>query len=66
MAKSAEEFRSDIDYALTYLSDGGMGETLVAIEMAWRAGQPQLNISIEHAQALCELAIETLNRRRAH
>lgn len=60
-----DDSRRDIDDAIAYLADGGMGDVMGFTDIAVRQGTAvQMDTSM--ALALIELATETLTRRASH
>lgn len=57
---------SDIDEAKSYLETGGLGEVIGLTDIAIKMGQPKVQMDADMAMALCMLANETLQRRKAH
>lgn len=52
--------------AKEYLETGGLGEVVGLTDIAFKMGQPKVQMDTEMAMALCMLANEALNRRKAH
>lgn len=57
---------ADIDAATKYLETGGLGEVIGLTDIAIKMNQPKVQMDSDMAMALCLLASEALNRRRAH
>jgi len=57
---------TDFKEATEYLETGGIGEVYGLAEMSLRLGAPKVQIDADMAMALCLLANEALNRRKAH
>lgn len=49
-----------------YLATGGIGEVIGLTSVAIGMGQPKVQMDADMAMALCILANEALNKRKAH
>lgn len=52
-----EDVQAEIDEAIDYLCDGGMGEVMGFIEVARKLGQPKVQMDVAMADALVQLAM---------
>lgn len=63
---SGPERNSAIEAATRYLETGGLGEVLGFASGAMDLQMPKVQMDTDMAIALCMLASEALNRRKAH
>jgi hypothetical protein len=61
-----QEIRANVEEARLYLETGGLGEVIGLTDLAFKMEQPKVQMDTEMAMALCVLAGEALNRRKAH
>lgn len=57
---------ADLKEAMDYLETGGLGEVAGMAQIALDAGHPKVQMDSDMAVALCALALEAINKRRAH
>lgn len=57
---------TDTKEAMMYLETGGLGEVIGLTQAAILMNQPKVQMDADMAMALCLLANEALERRRAH
>lgn len=60
------ERKKQIEDASAYLETGGLGEVIGFASMYMDAGEPKVQMDTDMAIALCILAAEALNKRRAN
>ncbi|GHA15510.1 hypothetical protein GCM10007989_07860 [Devosia pacifica] len=64
-SRANDNLPEDIRSAMDYLSTGGLGEVYGITDMAYRAGQPKVQCDADMMLAICMLASEALDARRA-
>lgn len=60
----ADDWAKRVEDAKRYLATGGLGETMVGIDVYRIAGLDKVSIDADHAYALCLLAAEAIDARK--
>jgi hypothetical protein len=64
--RANDNLPEDIAFSLEYLATGGLGEVVMATDAAYRTKEPRITSTPDLILALCILAQEALDRRRAN